>query len=90
MVASLFGSVGVGFALPACSETKIDGWHRCMGTVIENGDTFHGIFINNKKMVLGNILGKMAIRSWVIMQITKRMELVNILMQMVKFLKEVF
>tara|TARA_B100000767_G_C19747607_1_gene529268 strand:- start:609 stop:1598 length:990 start_codon:yes stop_codon:yes gene_type:complete len=58
VVASLFGSVGVGFALPACSETKIDGWHRCMGTVIENGDTFHGIFINNKKNGLGKYTWK--------------------------------
>ena len=58
VITAFFGSVGQGFALPACSETKPELWHFCIGTVVDNGDKFYGTFINNKKNGVGEYTWK--------------------------------
>ena len=58
VITAFFGIVGQGLALPACSETKPELWHFCIGTVVDNGDKFYGTFINNKKNGLGEYTWK--------------------------------
>lgn len=90
VITAFFGSVGQGLALPACSETKPELWHFCIGTVVDNGDKFYGTFINNKKNGLGEYTWKNGDTFAGIYKNDKKMELVNILMPTAKPLRAIF
>jgi S1-C subfamily serine protease len=49
-IAALFGSVGVGIALPDCPSDPSDSWHNCFGIYIdEDGGRYVGDWSNNDK-----------------------------------------